>query len=364
LATIAEFAKQKSGEAGKIIALGSGKGGVGKTVICASLGTGLAMLEKEVVIVDADFGSPTLHKLFGVNGKAKTYADFYCKKVDSLDAIKVQHPEMENLHLIVGSNGNLDIANMPFYQRMRFIRRMMDLEADYVLVDLGAGNNYCVLDLFLAADSGVVVVTPDTLSVLNGFHFLKNAFYRKLLQTFKVDKKVHQLIVEAEGKDHHTEPSVIVQLLERLKKKNRVAHTRLKSLMEQFKPSLIINGYTSSEDEIKGLAVVTAAKKLLNIHVRYLGYQHYDKSVPAAVKEGMPFIMLNAKSRVSRDCMRILKEGILEEKPGKASLKTFKQISGKLTQEGVNPTICTYDCQFWELCEFKKGGFPCVVRKL
>ena len=57
----------------KIIALGSGKGGVGKTVISASLGIGLAALGKEVVLVDADFGGANLHTCMGILNPQYTF---------------------------------------------------------------------------------------------------------------------------------------------------------------------------------------------------------------------------------------------------------------------------------------------------
>jgi MinD-like ATPase involved in chromosome partitioning or flagellar assembly len=152
-------------------------------------------------------------------------------------------------------------------------------------------------------------------------------------------------------------------MLDKTKKISKNAHSRLESLIAHFRPSLIINGYRNSEDEMKGLAVIMAAKRMLNITVQYIGYQHYDKSVQESVKAGHPFIV-NSKGYVTRDCMRIIKNGIIETIPGKTALKAFKENAEVLKQEGMNPAICTYDCQYWDQCEFKKGGYPCVVRKL
>ena len=58
--------------------------------------------------------------------------------------------------------------------RVRSIRK---LEADYILVDLGAGNSLSVLDFFLMSDGGILVVTPEPTSMENAYRFLKSAFY-------------------------------------------------------------------------------------------------------------------------------------------------------------------------------------------
>jgi flagellar biosynthesis protein FlhG len=242
---------------------------------------------------------------------------------------------------------------------------MIDLEADYILIDLSAGNSYTVLDLFLAADTGLIVINPDPLSILNGFHFIKNALFRKLLQTFKIYPDIHRLIEEAENRDYHTDPSVIESLKNELKKTNREVCKRMESMITNFTPAIIINGYKNSDDEIRGLAVVAAAKKVLNLSVGYLGYLHYDKSVPAAVREGLTFLAYNSKNHISRDLIHIIKNGILNNGPEKRrSVRPLKQLSENLRSNGISPVICTYDCQYWEICEFKKGGFPCIVGKL
>jgi len=61
----------------RVIAVGGGKGGVGKTVLSASLGVGLAALGKQVVMVDADLGGANLHTCMGIIEPEYTFFDFY-----------------------------------------------------------------------------------------------------------------------------------------------------------------------------------------------------------------------------------------------------------------------------------------------
>ncbi|HEX9974331.1 MAG TPA: P-loop NTPase, partial [bacterium] len=86
----------------KVIAVGSGKGGVGKTVLTASLGVGLAALGKEVILVDADFGGANLHICMGLLEPKYTFLDYYTMERETLQDITVDSP-IENLKLISGA---------------------------------------------------------------------------------------------------------------------------------------------------------------------------------------------------------------------------------------------------------------------
>ena len=91
---------QEGEKSTKIIAIGSGKGGVGKSVIAASMSVGLTLYDKSVVVVDADFGGPNLHKIIGIEEPNKTYLNFYNKDYKKLDDIMQDHPLIEKLKVI------------------------------------------------------------------------------------------------------------------------------------------------------------------------------------------------------------------------------------------------------------------------
>jgi flagellar biosynthesis protein FlhG len=65
----------------RIVALGGGKGGIGKTLVSANLGIALAQRGKRVVLVDADLGGANLHTCLGLPQPAATLSDFVSKKV-------------------------------------------------------------------------------------------------------------------------------------------------------------------------------------------------------------------------------------------------------------------------------------------
>lgn len=79
----------------RIWAIGGGKGGTGKSFVAASLGLHLASLDREVVLVDADFGAPNLHTLLGVKASHPDLGDFLTNAVPSLEEAAVETPYRE-----------------------------------------------------------------------------------------------------------------------------------------------------------------------------------------------------------------------------------------------------------------------------
>jgi len=87
---------------------------------------------------------------------------------------------VSNLQLLSGAQDLLSAADTKNVQRQRLLRSIRSLEADYILVDLGAGNSLSVLDFFLMSDGGILVVTPEPTSMENAYRFLKKRLLPKI----------------------------------------------------------------------------------------------------------------------------------------------------------------------------------------
>ena len=84
------------------------------------------------------------------------------------------------LGIISGASDHLEVANLKHFQKLKLIRHLYKLPADYVILDLGAGTTYNTLDFFNIADQGILSVIPEPTSIENSHRFLKSAMYRKL----------------------------------------------------------------------------------------------------------------------------------------------------------------------------------------
>lgn len=163
-----------------VISVASGKGGVGKTAVVASLAVVLARLGKRVVAADLDVGGANLHVMLGCPRPSRTVGDWIARRVPALTDVLEPVAFCRNLQLLPGMGASLATANPHAASRRRLIRELGRLDADVVLCDLGAGTNYGTLDFFLAAERQIAVATPDPASVLDVYGLLKLASIRRV----------------------------------------------------------------------------------------------------------------------------------------------------------------------------------------
>jgi flagellar biosynthesis protein FlhG len=354
-----------------VYAIGGGKGGVGKTVLTASIGIGLATLGHRVVIVDADLGGANLHTCMGILEPQYTFYHFYSLQKDSLSDILLDTP-IENLKLISGACGTLGLANPRFSQKLRFIHELRKIDADFILLDLGAGSSYNVIDFFLAADHGLAVTTPEPMAIQETFNFLKIALMRKLTREFKDDPEVITRLEQDVFADSGRMAQSVGSALEKLAQTNAVTAQRIQEVIDKFSPSLILNMVHSDEEIKEGVALRTAVEELLAMKMNFLGYVEHDESVRRAVKELRPFIIDDPRSRAAKSLAKLIAVGLLN-KTGWAGFKEKRKVLREVSQEAKDypaqqitesETICSVQCFYWGDCEYQKGGYPCPVRHL
>ena len=349
-----------------LVAVGGGKGGVGKTIISSSLSVGLAMLGKRVVVIDADFGCANLHKALGIERAEKNTYQFFKREVQTLDEILIDHPQFEHLKIICGATGTLGSANLHHQQSVKFIRHIQKLDADYVIIDLGTGSHFVTLDLFLASDMGLVVVNPVNLSILDSYNFLKQAFFRKLSNVYKKNDVMYSAINKAVRNIAHQKSPTIEDLHKQIVKLDEDAGKYMRVIIESFHSKLLINRLVSSKNIANCLAVQMAAKELLSIDVEYIGAIREDVTVSESLNEMNPFISYDPKCNASVDLTnlinkKILHASILKSMKTKKIIKNKKMLSWK-DEEAL--TYCSIKCMYWEECDFKNPGYPCELKEL
>jgi flagellar biosynthesis protein FlhG len=80
--------------------------------------------------------------------------------------------------------GRLGTANIHFSHKLKLLRALKTIDADYVILDLGGDTTYNILDFYLAADQGLVLTTCDPASYLDAYGFIKMSLHRKLTRLF------------------------------------------------------------------------------------------------------------------------------------------------------------------------------------
>ncbi len=265
-----------------IVSIGSGKGGVGKSVIAANLSMLLAKQGKRVVLADLDVGGADAHILFGMLNPPRTLTDFVERRVERLEDVLQQVSAHPFLQLIPGTGDTLATANLPYAKKKRLIRHFRQLQADVIIVDIGAGTSYHALDFFLMADHYLTVATPDPTSVLDLYRFIKLAAIRRVLSAFLSRDAVAETLSD---RDFCSIDEVIQAVSETDPNAKETASRTLRG----FHPYLIVNRVSG-----KSRVNVLQLKKLLQEYVggdlMMLGEIPDDPAMTRAVRSYLPVV--------------------------------------------------------------------------
>ncbi len=280
-----------------IWAVASGKGGVGKSFISSSLGLALSKHGKRVVLVDLDLGGANLHTCLGLANPEHTLSDYVSGKCANINDIVVDMPEA-NAGIISGAADGLDIANLKHYQKLKILRNLKRIQADYVVIDLGAGTSFNTLDFFIQAERGIIPVVPDPASIENTYRFLKCVMTRKLRgaprQTRKLMSKIMTLR-HGENRKIRTLASFMAAMQQR-----HPDHARLlQGELEKQQLHLIVNQVLEPADTDLGLSMTTACLKYFGQKIHYLGHLNHDQQVISASRQRRPFLMTFPQSRAA-----------------------------------------------------------------
>jgi len=153
------------------LAVTSGKGGVGKTNFSIFLARTLASRGERVLLFDGDLGLANLHILLGVNAPF-TMKEYLTGKCSLQDVIYEVEPGVD---LLPGTSGNVGLANISTRDLSVFIQQLETITSNYdrMIVDGGAGIAESSLNLTLAADEIIVVITPDPTSLADAYATIK-----------------------------------------------------------------------------------------------------------------------------------------------------------------------------------------------
>ncbi len=286
-----------------VIAIGGGKGGIGKSLLSANLGVHLAGQGKRVVLVDADLGGANLHTCLGMAAPKRTLSDFVERKVGDLAEVVTPTP-IERLGLVSGALDFLGAANPKYTQKLRLLREVARLDVDCVIIDLGGGTGFNILDFFLIADHGVLAVMPEPTSIENAYRFIKAAYYRRL-KTIEMSWSLRPLIEEAMSERGSAGLRTPADLIGYVETRDAEAGARLKSELARFPLKLVVNQARTPEEHKLGFAICDACRKYFGIPMEFLGAVPYDDAVWRAVRRRRPVVLDSPDAEASRSIREV-----------------------------------------------------------
>jgi flagellar biosynthesis protein FlhG len=252
-------------EAGtRILAVTSGKGGVGKTNVVANLAFTLSEMGRKVVVLDADFGLANIDVLLGLAPRFHLGHVLFGSK--NLADVMVHGPK--GIRIIPASSGLQKLTELTAAQKNYLVRSFADLEpdTDYFIIDTAAGISTNVIHFLLAAHEVIVVSAPEPTAIVDAYAVVKI------------------LLLE--------DPNKVIRIL--------------------------INSVTDEEEAREVFAQINSVvKRFLNRDLSYLGHVERDAHVPQAVRSQV-LVTQGFPAAPAARCFRRLAQVLAEEPAGPA----------------------------------------------
>ena len=155
----------------RVIAVSSGKGGVGKTNLSVNLAIALSQMGYRVLIIDADLGMANVNIVLGASAKYNLLN--LIRDNVNVEDILAEGPC--GVKFLSGGSGIEELANLTAFDLERIISKLNLCEnlADIILIDTGAGLSKSVLNFLMAADDVILVTTPEPTAMTDVYAIMK-----------------------------------------------------------------------------------------------------------------------------------------------------------------------------------------------
>ncbi len=287
----------------QIIPVASGKGGVGKSLFSANLAIALGQAGKKVLLADLDLGASNLHLVLGIQGKKDGIGTFLTKSSEFKDIII--DTGYENVQFVPGDSEIPGFAALKIYQRNALVKELLKSEADFLILDLGAGTHLGILDFFLMSPNGIIITSPSVTATLDAYIFLKNSVFRMMNTSFPVKSKGGAFFEKLKQDAKSMQRLYIPSLTEELNKIDPKNTEKFLKKFCHFKPRLIMNMISDPKDGDKASKIRRSAKQYLNIDIEHLGVIYKDSIQDTALSSRLPVLVYKPQAMISQAIFRI-----------------------------------------------------------
>jgi flagellar biosynthesis protein FlhG len=287
----------------QIIPIASGKGGVGKSLLSANLAIALSQAGKKVLLADLDLGASNLHLVLGVPSPRAGIGTFLAG-ASNFDT-SVMSTSYEGLSFLPGDAEIPGLTALRASQKSALTKGMLSYDADYLILDLGAGTHLGILDFFLMSGQGIVVTAPSVTATLNAYLFLKNAVFRLMYGCFKKGTPAWDCLERLKGDASSLQRMYIPRIIDEVSRVDPDSARKFRERTAQFRPRLVMNMIDDPKDADKALKIRRSCREYLNVDLEHLGVIYRDSVQDTALASRLPVIVYKPQSMISQAIFRI-----------------------------------------------------------
>ncbi len=305
----------------QIIPVASGKGGVGKSLLSANLAIALGQAGKNVVLADLDLGASNLHLVLGVSSPGAGVGTFLTGNTDFSSVLLPT--SYDNVRFVPGDSEIPGLTALSAPQKSSLTKNLLSTDADYLILDLGAGTHTGILDFFLLSHSGIVVTAPTVTATLNAYLFLKNTVFRMMFTTFKKGSAARNWLNDIKNDSSSLQRMYIPKILEEITRVDPENAQKFADRMASFRPRLVMNMIDDPKDADKALKIRRSCKEYLTIELEHLGVIYRDVVQDTALASRLPVIVYKPQAMLSQAVYRIADKILQSETEEITDFSTF-----------------------------------------
>ncbi len=294
----------------RVYTVGGGKGGTGKSFTTANLGTILAQQGNKVLLVDLDLGASNLHTFLALGKPQVSLKQYLEKEVNDINDVVLETTQ-PNLSIISSSGCSLEIANLYYAQKLKLIRAIKKLSYDYIFIDLGSGTHFNTLDLYLISNHGILITTPEPVSIENMFRFIKSIYLRKLKAVFK-DHGLNIICRDYLNNAKESHIASFSDIMKFVRQYDDENNTSIENYIKDERIRLILNQFRWQVDSEFGHKITQICNKHLYFNYHFLGTISSDNKIADATMNNRVFVKEYSYAKAATEIYNIAR-AITEE---------------------------------------------------
>lgn len=291
----------------EIVAIASGKGGVGKSFFAANLAMSLVNKGESVLLVDGDLGGANLHNFVGLKAPGKSLYNFIREKLPIEDVI-LKTPA--NVDFVGGAGDVLGMAHINNFEKLKILNYLKRTKYSFVVLDLGAGTSYNMIDFFNFSEKKLLIMTSEPTSIENSYGFLKVSIYRKIEKYLITDKRFENICKKLRSRSMNYQK--VDDILEDLGQVDMAVKDKVKQLIDNYKVGIVLNMLKFKKELNIFYGFENVSKKYLGISIEKIGFIPYDISVSDNLKRLLPYYS-NVADKSYRDFFDDVRDCVFEK---------------------------------------------------